>query len=195
MLLRVILVRADISEKLLTSIVRMIRIGQLGTTSAVTCICTAYFSYWLLLTSFLARRFLSPWWRSRYVSPNRRFLQELHGVIFQKTVILYDYRWTTAVLLLQETEVPFPFTSPRSQSDPPTFLSYGYPISSLVSKEVTGWIFHFRLVSRLMMFLTSLQSLHGSIFSVRGLFNGTVHYIGQQHAMMERLNAYKMERA
>jgi hypothetical protein len=32
----------------------------------------------------LVHRFLSPWWRRRYVPPKRRFLQEPHGVTSQK---------------------------------------------------------------------------------------------------------------
>jgi hypothetical protein len=34
---------------------------------------------------FLVHRFLSPWWRRRWVPPKRRFLQESHGVTSQKT--------------------------------------------------------------------------------------------------------------
>jgi hypothetical protein len=42
--------------------------------------------FWdLTLTSFLARRFLSPWWWRRYIPPKRRFLQEPHNVTSQKT--------------------------------------------------------------------------------------------------------------
>jgi hypothetical protein len=41
---------------------------------------------------FLARRFLSPWWRRRYVTKKCRFLQQPHGVTSQKTtfsIIIY----------------------------------------------------------------------------------------------------------
>jgi hypothetical protein len=41
----------------------------------------------LLLTFLLARRFLSPWWWRRYVPLKHRFLQEPHGVPFQKTTL------------------------------------------------------------------------------------------------------------
>jgi hypothetical protein len=34
---------------------------------------------------FFVHRFLSPWWWRRYVPPERRFLQEPHGVTSQKT--------------------------------------------------------------------------------------------------------------
>jgi hypothetical protein len=40
---------------------------------------------WLQLALFLVHRFLSPWWRTRWVPPKRRFLQEPHGVTSQKT--------------------------------------------------------------------------------------------------------------
>jgi hypothetical protein len=65
---RVALVRTDVSEERGASIIRVTRIGGLGTTLAVTS----------------NRRFLSPWWWRRYVPPKRRFLQEPHGVTSQK---------------------------------------------------------------------------------------------------------------
>jgi hypothetical protein len=71
MLCRVALVRTDVSEERIVSIIRMTRIGELGT---------------------LARRFLSPWWWRRYVLPKRRFLQEPHGVTSLKTGILQIHR-------------------------------------------------------------------------------------------------------
>jgi hypothetical protein len=37
------------------------------------------------LMLFLVHRFLSPWWRRRYVPPKRWFLQEPHGITSQKT--------------------------------------------------------------------------------------------------------------
>jgi hypothetical protein len=58
MLRRVVLVRTDISEEISTSFMRVTRIGELGTTLAVT---------------------------SNYVPLKRRFLQEPYGVTSQKT--------------------------------------------------------------------------------------------------------------
>jgi hypothetical protein len=49
--------------------------------------CATCAGFYLRLT-FLAHRFLSPWWWRRYVLPKRRFLQQPHGVISQKTTFL-----------------------------------------------------------------------------------------------------------
>jgi hypothetical protein len=65
MLRRVALVRTDVSEERFTPIIRVTRIGERGTTLAVTS----------------NRRKL----RRRYFPPKRRFLQELHGITSQKT--------------------------------------------------------------------------------------------------------------
>jgi hypothetical protein len=66
MLHRVTVVRTDVSEELSASIIRMTRIGELGTTLALT----------------RNRRTLR-----RNIS-KRRFLQEPHGVTSQKTAYL-----------------------------------------------------------------------------------------------------------
>jgi hypothetical protein len=68
MLRRVAHVRTDVSQKRRASIIRVTRIGELGT---------------LVVTS-LVHLFLSPWWW-RYVPPKSRFVQEPHGVTSQKT--------------------------------------------------------------------------------------------------------------
>jgi hypothetical protein len=65
MLRRETLVRADVSEELSTSSIRVTRIGELGTRLAVT-----------------SNRLC---WRRRWVPPERRFLQEPHDVASQKT--------------------------------------------------------------------------------------------------------------
>jgi hypothetical protein len=68
---RVALVRTDVSQELSASFIRVTRIGELGT---------------LAVTSNRSTlRFLSPWWRRRWVPPKRRFIQEPHGVASQKT--------------------------------------------------------------------------------------------------------------
>jgi hypothetical protein len=72
MLRRVALVRTEVLEELSASFIRVSRISELGITLAVTSV-------------FLVHWFLSPWWRRRYVTPKRRFLQEPHGVTSQKT--------------------------------------------------------------------------------------------------------------
>jgi hypothetical protein len=71
--------RADISGERTTTI------DELETTLAVTR--NRRSVLWLLVTAnlFLARRFLSPSCRSRYVPPKHPFLQESHGVKSQKT--------------------------------------------------------------------------------------------------------------
>jgi hypothetical protein len=72
MLRRVDLVRTDVSEELSVSFIRVRRIGEVGTTLAVTSNRrtlqrnTKYFKYY-------------------QVTSKRRFLQELHGVTSQKT--------------------------------------------------------------------------------------------------------------
>jgi hypothetical protein len=58
MLHRVARVRTNVSEERIDSIIWVTRIGELGTTLTVTS--AARVGYYLLLTLFLARRFLSP---------------------------------------------------------------------------------------------------------------------------------------
>jgi hypothetical protein len=67
----VALVRTDVSEELVASIIRFARIGELGKALTVTIS--------LMLTLFLAR-----WWR-RHVLLERWFSQEQHDVTSQKT--------------------------------------------------------------------------------------------------------------
>jgi hypothetical protein len=79
LLRRVALVRTDVSEEPGASFIRVTKIGELGTTQAVT-------NNRRTLQSFVPSHwFLSPWWRRRWVPPKRRFLQEPHGVTSQKT--------------------------------------------------------------------------------------------------------------
>jgi hypothetical protein len=66
MLRLVALVRTDVSEEFSASFIRVTRIGEFGTTLAVT-------SNRLTLG------------RNTKVPPKRRFLQEPHGVTYQKT--------------------------------------------------------------------------------------------------------------
>jgi hypothetical protein len=81
MLWRVAFVRTDVSEELSTSFIRVTRIGELGTKNFFA----ACVGCWLLLENFLVHRFLSPWWRRRYVPPKLRLLQRPHSVTSQKT--------------------------------------------------------------------------------------------------------------
>jgi hypothetical protein len=69
MLRRVALVRTDVSEELSASFIRVTRIGELGTILAVTS----------------NRRTLRRNFFNIYISSQRRFLQEPHGVTSQKT--------------------------------------------------------------------------------------------------------------
>jgi hypothetical protein len=101
MLRLVALIRTDVSEKSNASIVRVTRIGKLGTTLAVTS--NGLTLRHLLVTPNVVpsshilhshRRenlkfhiFLSPWWWRRYFSQKHRFLQEPQGVISQKTAL------------------------------------------------------------------------------------------------------------
>jgi hypothetical protein len=71
MLLRMVLVRTDVSEELFSSIIRVTRIGELGTTLAVTS----------NLRTLLRNTMY-------FVPPKCRFLQEPHGVTSQKTALL-----------------------------------------------------------------------------------------------------------
>jgi hypothetical protein len=98
---RVALVRNDVSEERTASIFKVTRIGELGTTLAVSSnrsrlrrnsMCqyflTACVCYYLLLT-FLAQRFLSPWWWKHYVPPKRRFLTRATRSNIQEDGILH----------------------------------------------------------------------------------------------------------
>jgi hypothetical protein len=87
MLCRVALVRTDVSEEHSNFIIRVTRIGELGTMLAVTSNRRTLRRNTMLVTAnvFPSSRFLSPWWWRRYIPPKRRFLQEPHGVTYQKT--------------------------------------------------------------------------------------------------------------
>jgi hypothetical protein len=63
---RVALLRIDVSEKVIPSIISVSILSEVG-------------------TPLEARRFLSPWWWGRYLHPKRRFLEESHIVLSQKT--------------------------------------------------------------------------------------------------------------
>jgi hypothetical protein len=70
-----------VSEERSASIIRVTRIGELGTTLALT---SNRRTLRRKLSLLPARRFLSPWWWRHYVPPKHRFLQVPHGVSFQK---------------------------------------------------------------------------------------------------------------
>jgi hypothetical protein len=87
------LVRTDVSEEGIASIVRLIRIGKLRNLAVTTNRITLRRNtkeYLIILRSvirlltFLLRRFLSPWWWRRSVPPKRWFLQEQHVVTSQR---------------------------------------------------------------------------------------------------------------
>jgi hypothetical protein len=84
----VAVVRTDVSEERTASIIRVTRIGEVGTTLALTATC---FGCKLLLMLFPARRFLSPWWWRQSFPSKRRFLQEPHGLTFQNTTFFKRY--------------------------------------------------------------------------------------------------------
>jgi hypothetical protein len=90
MLHRVALVRTDVLEELSASFIRVTRIGELGTTLAVTSNRRTLWRNIMILLTFLAHQFLSPWWWRRYVPPKRRFL---HSISSQRaSVASYCYR-------------------------------------------------------------------------------------------------------
>jgi hypothetical protein len=91
MLQRVALVRTDDSEERSASFIIVTRIGELGTTLAITSNRRTLRSntkclLLVRLTLFLVHRLLSLWWWRRQVPPKRRFLQEPQGATSQTTV-------------------------------------------------------------------------------------------------------------
>jgi hypothetical protein len=74
------LVRTNVLEECITSIIRVVRIGELGTLAVTSNRSTLWRN-----TLFLAHKFLLPWWWKQYVPPKRRFLQEPHGITSKKT--------------------------------------------------------------------------------------------------------------
>jgi hypothetical protein len=80
----VTLVKTDVSEEGVASIIKVTRISEL-------IIMLAVISNWstlqrnILLTLFLARWFFSPWWLRRYVPPKLLLLRESHDLTAQKT--------------------------------------------------------------------------------------------------------------
>jgi hypothetical protein len=101
MWLLVALVRTEVSEKYIASITRVTSIGEPGTKLAVTsnrsnlrrttnCTYSIFLrsvgQLLILLTLFVALRFLSPWWWRQYVPPKRPFLQQPYGVILVRGI-------------------------------------------------------------------------------------------------------------
>jgi hypothetical protein len=72
MLRRMALVRNDVPKEPSASVIRVTRIGEVGTTLAVT-------------SNRRTSRFLSPWRLRHYIPPRHRFLEDPHGVTSQKT--------------------------------------------------------------------------------------------------------------
>jgi hypothetical protein len=105
MLRRVAVVRSDVSEELSASFIRVTRIGEPGTTLAVTNNRPNHLVFLrsvrrLLVTASVVpdHRFLSPWWRRRYVPLKFRFLKEPHGVTSQKTPFFIVTAVETSIL-------------------------------------------------------------------------------------------------
>jgi hypothetical protein len=69
MLRRVALVRTDVSEECIASIIRVIKIGELETTLEVTNNRSTLQKYYDIIV-------ISPWWWKLYLPSKRRFLQE-----------------------------------------------------------------------------------------------------------------------
>jgi hypothetical protein len=92
MLRRVALVRADVSEELSASIIRVRRIGEVRTTLAVTearyeQILSTEYRVLSICFLFLVGEFFSPWCWGRNVPSKSRLPQGLHSVTSQKTKI------------------------------------------------------------------------------------------------------------
>jgi hypothetical protein len=87
MLFRVAFSRTDVSEERIASSITVTRIGELGTTLAVTSNrqCPSVVSTAIRVT---AHRFSSPLWRKRNAPPKRRFSQEPHDITSQKMAFL-----------------------------------------------------------------------------------------------------------
>jgi hypothetical protein len=80
----VVLVRIDVSEERIASIIRVTTIGELGTTLAVTSkVCVALFRYIVPSSPILATLMMKA---IRF--PKRRFLLEPQGTTSQKTAFL-----------------------------------------------------------------------------------------------------------
>jgi hypothetical protein len=106
---RVALVRNDVSEERSTSIIRVTRIGELGS--------------WLLLMLFVARRLFSPWWLRRYFPPKRRLLQESHGLTSKKmTSLIFGELISFACVYFIFFQIPSIFTC--TQTFCRVFISY-----------------------------------------------------------------------
>jgi hypothetical protein len=114
MLRRVTLVITDVSKERSVSFIRVTWIGELGTTLAVA-------SNRRTLrrnTKYQVHRFLSPWWRRRYVLPKRRFWQEPHGVRSQKTPFFlikcfskHNFLGETQVKFIYNKQYEFPLAN------------------------------------------------------------------------------------
>jgi hypothetical protein len=87
----VALVRADVSEERSASIIRVTRIGELGTTLPVTSNRHTPRRNNMLPSYFFAAC-------RRYVPPKRRLLQEPHVVIYYKTAFLIVTALKTSIL-------------------------------------------------------------------------------------------------
>jgi hypothetical protein len=86
---RVAIVKTNVSQERIASVIRATRIGELEIRTVLR----------LLLTLFLVRRFLSPWWWMWYIHPKRRFLQEPHGVKSKKTVVMSFFNNIVPILV------------------------------------------------------------------------------------------------
>jgi hypothetical protein len=146
---RVALVRTDVSEEFIASIIRVERINDLETTLALTNCCQ------LLLTLFLARRFLSPWWWRRYVPLISRSLQELNGVITQKAAffrfklnLLCSMHWYPDCLLVSFflTTILYAFLRSPSCSIQYRRKVYMFKPTSMIAQSRTHMISNLKFV-------------------------------------------------
>jgi hypothetical protein len=85
MLRRATFVSTDVSEEHIASIIRVTRSGQLGTTLAVTSNRRTMRRNTTADNVVLRSPILVTLMRMKYVPAKHRFLQEPHGVTFQKT--------------------------------------------------------------------------------------------------------------
>jgi hypothetical protein len=85
MLRRVVLVRTDVSEELSASFIRVTRIGELGTTLAVTSNLRTLRRLLVTATVVPSSTILVTPMKEALSSPKHRFIKEPHGVTSQKT--------------------------------------------------------------------------------------------------------------
>jgi hypothetical protein len=111
MLRGVALVRTDVSEEPSASFIRLTRIGELGTTLAVTSNRRTLRRNTVTASVILSSPILVALMKETLISYETSFLQELHGVTSQKTPFLTEtsfHRTCTVLLSCSEILITLP---------------------------------------------------------------------------------------